>query len=210
MGFRSIVRRMGDRGEEAPTVQLLCLALLFLLGALGGYAYAGYCSDHAQLMLSEYLTDYCRLFSDGEGQAVSLLTAVRLYYSAVLAAFLFGFTAIGTLVIPAVAGTLGFTAMFAVSCFARVYGRAGVALALGALGLRLVFTLPCFLWTASYAWRSAAALIPLPRGKRSAPALYDGGRFYRLFVCVVLLMIGVCFERYITPQLFHLALQGIF
>ena len=204
MGVRSFVRQM--QSAEAPTIQMLCLALLFLLGALCGSAYSGYCSDHAQLMLSEYLAGYCQLFAEGGQGAVSLFSAVRLYYGAVLLAFLFGFTAIGTLVIPAIAGAFGFTSMFAVSCFTQVYGRTGVALALGALGLRLVFTLPCFLWLGSYAWQAASSLLPLPRGKRCAPVLYDGSYFYRLFVCVVLLMIGVCFERYITPNLFHLAL----
>lgn len=204
MGVRSWVRRM--RGAEAPDIQMLCLALLFLLGAAGGYAYSGYCSDHAQLMLSEYLADYCELFRRGGESAVPLFAAVRLYYGAVLVSFLFGFTAVGTLVIPAVAGAFGFTTMFAIACFVRAYGRWGVAMALGALGLRLVFTLPCFLWLGSYAWRAASSLLPWPRGKRCAPVLYDGSCFYRLFVCVVLLMIGVCFERYITPHLFHLSL----
>ena len=137
---------------------------------------------------------------------VPLLTAVRLYYGAVLLSFLFGFTAIGTLVIPAIAGTFGFTSMFAIACFVQVYGRGGAVLALGALGVRLVFTLPCFLWLGSYAWQASSSLLPWPRGKRCAPVFYDGSCFYRLFVCVVLLMIGVCFERYITPNLFHLAL----
>ena len=82
VGFRSFVRRM--QGAEAPTVQMLCLSLLFLLGAAGGYAYAGYCGDHAQLMLSEYLTGYCELFQRGVENAVPLLTAVRLYYGAVV------------------------------------------------------------------------------------------------------------------------------
>lgn len=204
VGFRSFVRRM--QSAEAPTVQMLCLSLLFLLGAAGGYAYAGYCGDHAQLMLSEYLTGYCELFQRGVESAVPLLTAVRLYYGAVVLSFLFGFTAIGTLVVPALAGAFGFTSMFAIACFVQVYGRQGAVLALGALGVRLVFTLPCFLWLGSYAWRAASSLLPWPRGKRCAPALYDGSCFYRLFVCVVLLMIGVCFERYITPNLFHLAL----
>ena len=204
VGFRSFVRRM--QGAEAPTVQMLCLSLLFLLGAAGGYAYAGYCGDHAQLMLSEYLTGYCELFQRGVESAVPLLTAVRLYYGAVVLSFLFGFTAIGTLAVPALAGAFGFTSMFAIACFVQVYGRQGAVLALGALGVRLVFTLPCFLWLGSYAWRAASSLLPWPRGKRCAPVLYDGSCFYRLFVCVVLLMIGVCFERYITPNLFHLAL----
>lgn len=204
VGLRSFVRRM--QTADTPAVQMLCLSLLFLFGAAGGYAYAGYCGDHAQLMLSEYLSGYCELFERGAESVVPLLTAVRLYYGAVLLSFLFGFTAIGTLVIPAIAGTFGFTSMFAIACFVQVYGRGGAVLALGALGVRLVFTLPCFLWLGSYAWQASSSLLPWPRGKRCAPVFYDGSCFYRLFVCVVLLMIGVCFERYITPNLFHLAL----
>ena len=82
-------------------------------------------------------------------------------------------------------------------------------LALSALGIRLLFTLPCFLWAGSCAWQSALSLLPGHRGKRCAPPASISVYFYRFVVCVVILVIGICFERYLTPYLFHFALQGI-
>ena len=210
MGLGFFVRHLRVKpSASSSSVQMVCLALLFLFGAVGGYLYSGYCDDHASVMLSEYLNGYCQLFGSGGESAVSLFSAIRLYYGYIILAFLFGFTVIGVLVIPALSAVYGFTAMFAIGCFARIYGRYGVWLAMSVLGVRLLFTIPCFLWIASHAWSAAASLLPGPRGKRCAPVIYDSSYFYRLFVCVVLLMIGVGMERYVTPHLFHLALQGL-
>lgn len=203
------MRPVRGRPGQALTVQILCLGCLFALGMLGGYIYAGYCGDSSQLALSEYLTGYCALYEAGAVQAVSLFTAVRLYFSYVLAAFLLGFLSIGVVVLPVLSGAYGFMTMFAVSCFVQVYGRSGSLLALAAFGPRALFSVPCFLWVAAYAWASASSLATGPRGKRCAPVVYDSAYFYQLFLCVVLLMIGICVERYVTPHLFQWALGRV-
>ena len=85
-------------------------------------------------------------------------------------------------------------------------------LALGALAVRLVFTLPCFLALAEAAWPMSIELFLLSfgRGKRSAPVLY-GSRYFLLFVlCAVILAVGVCCERLVTPLLFRLAMGEVF
>ena len=118
----------------------------------------------------------------------------------------------GAALIPALSGLFGFCSMYAVSCFVRCYGRAGVLLALGALAVRLVFTLPCFLALAEAAWPMSIELFLLSfgRGKRSAPVLY-GSRYFLLFVlCAVILAVGVCCERLVTPLLFRLAMGEVF
>ena len=202
-------QRVSAKPVQSAGIPMICLALLFLLGAFGGYLYAGYCVDQSALLLEEYLDGYCQLFAGGAEQTVPLGSAMRLYYGDLVLAFLLGFTPLGALLIPVVAAVSGFTGMFAVGCFTQVYGRYGVALALSALGIRLLFTLPCFLWAGSYAWQSALSLLPGHRGKRCAPPASISVYFYRFVVCVVILVIGICFERYLTPYLFHFALQGI-
>ena len=206
-----LLRRVSGRPvpESGPGAQMLLLAALFLAGALGGYWYAVYCSGHSALLLADYLEGYCLLYGDEVQRSVPLFSALRLYYGGLIGAFFFGFTGLGVLVIPAIAALSGFTAMFAVGCFALIYGRAGVLLALAALGIRLLFTLPCLFWAGSHAWSAALALLPGRRGKRCAPVVYDGPYFYRLLVCVVLLAVGVCLERCLTPYLFHAALLGL-
>ena len=209
MGLKKWARRSRVGPGQALTVQLLCLGVLFALGMLGGYLYAGYCANSSQLVLSDYLTGYCALYQQGAVEAVSLFTAVRLYFSYVLAAFLLGFLSIGVVALPVLSGLYGFLTMFAVSCFVRVYGRAGSLLAMAVFGPRVLFTVPCFLWVASYAWACSSALVTGRHGKRCAPVTYDSAYFYRLFLCVVVLMIGICVERYVTPSLFQWALNRI-
>ena len=209
MGLKKWARRSRVGPGQALTVQLLCLGVLFALGMLGGYLYAGYCANSSQLVLSDYLTGYCALYQQGAVEAVPLFTAVRLYGSYVLAAVLLGFLSIGVFVLPVLSGAYGFVTMFAVACFVQVYGRGGILLALAAFAPRVLFTVPCFLWTAAYAWASASARATGGRGRRCAPVVYDSAYFYRLSLCVVWLVFGIFVERYMTPSLFQWALGAV-
>ena len=190
--------------------RLLLLALAFLAGALGGHLYAGSCGEEAWEALGQYLGDYCRLY-DGGGMEISLLSCVVMYFGYAVLLFLLGFSAAGVVLIPALSGVFGFFTMYTVSCFVRCYGRAGAALALGAMVVRLVFTLPCFFLLAEAAWPLSTELFALSfgRGKRSSPVLY-GSRYFLWFVlCAVILALGVFCERLLTPLLFRLALGAI-
>ena len=209
MGQKRWGRRARVRPVDVFAVQILCLGLLYALGMLSGFFYACYCAESARLVLSEYLTGYCALYEAGTVRRGSLLTSVRLYFGEPLAAFLLGFVPVGVAVVPLLAVASGFLSMFAVACFVQVYGRAGCLPALAAFGPRMLFTVPCFLWVAACAWASASSRLPGTRGKRCAPALDRGAYVYRLFVCVVLLMLGVCVEQFVAPALFEWALSGI-
>ena len=209
MGLKRWARRFRTGAGQALTVQLLCLGVLFGLGMLGGYLYADYCSESSRLALSAYLTEYCALYEEGSVETASLFTAVRLYFSYTAGAFLLGFLAIGVLAVPVLTATYGFLTMFAVASFSQVYGRGGTLLALAVFGPRALFTIPCYLWVAAGAWTASAVLTTRSDGKRCAPMVtYDSAYFYRLFLCVVVLMLGVCVERYITPALFRWALAA--
>ena len=203
------MRRVRPAPGHALQVQILCLGVMFALGMLGGYLYAGYCGSQARLSLSEYLAGYCALYEEGAVEAVPLLTAVRLYGSYVLAAVLLGFLSIGVIVLPILSGAYGFVTMFAVACFVQVYGRGGTLLALAAFAPRVLFTVPCFLWAAAYAWASASARATGWKGRRCAPVVYDSAYFYRLSLCVVWLVFGIFVERYVTPSLFRWALGAV-
>ena len=83
--------------------------------------------------------------------------------------------------------------------------------ALGALAVRLVFTLPCFFLLAGAAWPLSTELFSLSfgRGKRSSPVLYGSRYFLWFALCGVVLALGVFCERMLTPLLFRLALGAI-
>ena len=207
MRGRMVLRTIRLGGWDPNLIRLLLLALAFLAGALGGHLYAGSCGEEAWEALGQYLGDYCRLY-DGGGVEISLLSCVVMYFGYAVLLFLLGFSAAGVVLIPALSGVFGF---FSVSCFVRCYGRAGAALALGAMVVRLVFTLPCFFLLAEAAWPLSTELFALSfgRGKRSSPVLY-GSRYFLWFVlCAVILALGVFCERLLTPLLFRLALGAI-
>ena len=210
MRGRMVLRTIRLGGWDPNLIRLLLLALAFLAGALGGHLYAGSCGEEAWEALGQYLGDYCRLY-DGGGVEISLLSCVVMYFGYAVLLFLLGFSAAGVVLIPALSGVFGFFTMYTVSCFVRCYGRAGAALALGAMVVRLVFTLPCFFLLAEAAWPLSTELFALSfgRGKRSSPVLY-GSRYFLWFVlCAVILALGVFCERLLTPQQFRLALGAI-
>ena len=210
MRGRMVPRTIRLGGWDPNLIRLLLLALAFLAGALGGHLYAGSCGEEAWEALGQYLGDYCRLY-DGGGVEISLLSCVVMYFGYAVLLFLLGFSAAGVVLIPALSGVFGFFTMYTVSCFVRCYGRAGAALALGAMVVRLVFTLPCFFLLAEAAWPLSTELFALSfgRGKRSSPVLY-GSRYFLWFVlCAVILALGVFCERLLTPLLFRLALGAI-
>lgn len=210
MRGRMVLRTIRLGGWDPGLVRLLLLALTFLGGALAGHLYAGSCGQEAWEALGQYLGDYCRLYNGG-GIEISLLSCVVMYFGYAVLLFLLGFSAAGVVLIPALSGMFGFFTMYTVSCFVRCYGRAGAALALGAMVVRLVFTLPCFFLLAGAAWPLSTELFSLSfgRGKRSSPVLY-GSRYFLWFVlCGVILALGVFCERMLTPLLFRLALGAI-
>ena len=207
MRGRMMLRTIRLGGWDPDSMRLLLLALAFSAGALAGHLYAGACGEEAWEALGQYLGDYCRAYEGGGGE-ISLLSCVVMYFGYAVLLFLLGFSAAGVLLIPALSGMFGFFTMYTVSCFVRCYGRAGAALALGAMAVRLVFTLPCFFLLAGAAWPLSTELFALSfgRGKRSSPVLY-GSRYFLWFVlCAVILALGVFCERMLTPLLFRLAL----
>lgn len=210
MRGRTVLRTIRLGPWDPSLLRSLLLALFFLTGAMMGHLYAGACGEEAHTALEEYLRDYCAVYDAG-GVAVSMASCIAIYFGYVLLVFLLGFSSAGVALIPALTGLFGFLSMYTVSCFVRCYGRSGVLLALGVLAVRLIFTLPCFLALAGEAWPLSIELFSLSfgRGKRSAPVLYSGRYFILFVVCVAILTVGVCCERFLTPLLFRLALGRV-
>lgn len=210
MRGRTVLRAIRFGPWEPSLLRGLLLGLFFLTGALIGHLYAGSCGGDAQAALDQYLIDYCIVYDAG-GVAPPLLICVLLYFGYAALLFLLGFSSAGMALIPALSGLFGFFTMYTISCFVRCYGRAGVLLSMGALLIRLLFTLPCFLALAGEAWPLSIELFALSfgRGKRSAPVLY-GSRYFLLFLlCAAILAAGVCCERLLTPLLFRLAMGAV-
>lgn len=210
MRGRPVLHRIELGAWEPSMLREVLLALFFLAGALAGHVYALCCDEGAQAELGRYLRDFCAVYDAG-GTASSLWSCAVLYFGGGVLVFLLGFSCAGVALIPALAALFGFLSMYTVSCFVRCFGRAGVVLAMGLMGIRLLFTLPCFFALADKAWPLSTELFALSfgRGKRSAPVLYGSQYVLLLVLCLVILAVGVCCERLAAPLLFRLALGEV-
>ena len=187
---------------------MLLLALFFLGGAILGQVLAGRVPGETGLELRQYLEDYVRL--GGEVSPGAAVSAAAVYFRYPLLAFLLGFASIGVVLLPVSAAAFGFFLSFAVCCFTAAFGPDGVLLALAALGLRCVVTMPCFFLLASSSYGTAAGLaaVSFGSGRRTAPAC---GRveWRRFGACSLALAAGVCGELTLTPALLRLALERV-
>ena len=187
---------------------MLLLALFFLCGAILGQVLAGRVPGETGLELRQYLEDYVRL--GGEVSPGAAVSAAAVYFRYPLLAFLLGFASIGVVLLPVSAAAFGFFLSFAVCCFTAAFGPDGVLLALAALGLRCVVTMPCFFLLASSCCGTAAGLaaVSFGSGRRTAPAC---GRvdWRRFGACSLALAAGVCGELTLTPALLGLALERV-
>ena len=210
MRARPLLRTIRLGPADPSLFRRTLLALFFIAGALAGYFCARSWDAAAQSALGGYLTDYCTVYEAG-GISPSLGECVLLYFGYTVLAFLFGFASVGVVLIPAMAGLFGFLTMYTVSAFVCCFGRQGAALAAGVLLVRLLFTLPCFFAMAEAAWplSTELAMLAFGHGRRSAPVLYGSRYFVVFLLCVVILVLGVFCERFLTPLLFQLAVRGL-
>ncbi len=190
--------------------QLIVLCALFAVGVLLGWRLYGNIAQQSSQQLQEYLTGYSELMADTGAAPTSLLSALFLYFRYPLLIFIFGFSALGIVLIPLLCVAEGFFLSFAVTSFVVSMGREGVLLALAALGVRCLFTLPCILFLALQAMDAAQQIGKQGTvGHRKNRAIYEPVYFLRFGACVLILLLGVVLEVTLVPKLFQLALTAI-
>ena len=189
---------------DPATMCVLLLAVCFLLGGLFGHLYAANCDAAVQDSFRQYLSDCCLLFEQA-GAKISMGRTILLYFGVVCVTFLFGFSALGTVMIPLFSVGFGFVAVYTVSCFVQTFGRTGAVLAAALTAMRLLFTLPCFLAVAGEALPHSFRLasIMIGRGKRVGQVSLNGQCIGVFVVCVICLCVGIICERLLTPMLFR-------
>ena len=185
---------------DPPRTRLYILCLFFAAGMLAGHLACRAVPSDDLTALRSYVMGYAQLSSEERGCA-GLAQVVWVYFRYPAAAFLLGFTAWGVMLIPLVCAAQGFFLSFAVQCFAAALGKQGVVLALAALGLRCLFTIPCLLTIAAdsfaCAWRRAERQKPEVRDRRS------------VIICVFVLLTGTVAECALVPRLFAWLMPGL-
>lgn len=120
--------------------------------------------------------------------------------------FLFGFSALGLAVIPAVLGAEGFTLAFSVSAFLRVYGAAGYLPALAALGLGGFAALPALVVLGLQGWQTSGRLAErLKTGRKTA--IYDGDYWEGCALCGFLTVLRIIIEKFAVLPLLAAAIE---
>lgn len=207
---RFFVHGLRLKRPEPMSLYAVFLSLCILFGAAGGYLVAASCDPSVQTALGDYLRDYCTLLETGD-PGVSILECAFLFLGPEIAVFLASFSPFGVLMVPLFAALYGFGAMYTVTCFVMTYGRQGIATAISLFSVRLVFSMPCFLALGAESWPicSRSFFLGIGRKGRHEPQVYRK-RFFLVFLwCCLLLVIGMCCERLLTPRLFSAVVRGL-
>ena len=200
----------GKVGQPSLLPCMLLLAVFFLVGVSLGQFLIRLVPPEVGQELTEYMEAYVGIEADQSIRAC--LTAAFLYFRYPLFVVLFGFSALGIVLIPGATLLFGFLSSFSVSCFTAAFGAKGVWLALAAYGIRCAVTLPCYFVLAVPALIHSIRLTSLlfGRGRRVLPVVYGRIWWIRIAVCSFVLILGVCIDLMLSPVLLHLALDQMF
>ena len=130
---------------SGPSGVLAQLCGLFMLGGVAGCLYAGLAASDGAFALRDFLTDYLAL-TGADRLSPSLWPLLWAEFRWLLAIALLGFTALGSMGVPALFFVRGFLFSFSVGCFCRVFGWPGLLPALALFGLPALMWAPAFFW----------------------------------------------------------------
>ena len=202
-------RNFLNKGTFLPP--LLILLLCCLCGIILGQVYANRISESVITEIKRYLKDYICLDSIRESSLEAFFSTLWGYFRYPIISFLLSFSAIGVLLLPVVALIFGFFLSFSVSCFTAAYGIHGVVLSFAVIGVRCMVTLPCFMIVSVHAFRKSAFMVGSVFGRGRRAIAPQSGLSYLRCLCILLLILilGVCVDMYLSPQFLRLALEQI-
>lgn len=211
MRVRNSLRIVSIKPAERSFCYVVILAAFFLGGSFAGVQFFEYSVENSQIDIAGYLLDFCEIARSvpTEGSIFRTISSF-FFYPAVV--FLSGLSPLGIILIPVFAFSFGFGTIFTVQCFLSAFSRVGIVPVFALLSVRLTVTLVCFLCLAVEAlpqsWRIAQ--VTIRSGKHSESVCHGRRLAVLALLCSIVLALGVCWERFLTPVLFRLALEKIF
>ena len=203
------LKKGGARLSFGGRLAILCLS--FLAGLFLGWRVSALPGVQENQQLGQYLAGYSQWMVHADASPASYLNAATLYFRYPFLAFLFGFTSLGVVLIPLLCITEGFFLSFAVTSFATAMEKNGILVALCALGIRCIVTVPCILFLAACAMDASEQLRQRGSfGFQKNRAIYNSVYFARFGVCAVVLLFGALLETAVVPRLFELIESKIF
>jgi len=197
---KRVFGRFGRFGASGPAALAVC-AILFSGGAIAGVFFSR-CVGGAD-PAAAYVRGLAETAASGENvlPGLGVLIPGELVFPAL--AFAFGFSALGTALVPLLSAARGLALAFSVSLVVRVLGKEGVAFALALFAPDALASLPCFFILSVQSLGASSRLF----SAASRPEQFPGGKvfgrcyFGRAAVCLfVPSLLAVC-DKYL---LFHL------
>jgi len=147
------------------------------------------------------MSGYIAQILDGTHVVPGILSTLWMTGRVHLLVLFLGFSLLGTLCLPVVAGVRGFYLSFSIAAFIRAFGLGGWPVAFVLFGAGALITVPCFFLLATQAFATSANLgrSLLGGGKLSVRTLYSRAYVMRTAFCVVGLLSAVLVELYLTP-----------
>ncbi|MDR3209219.1 MAG: stage II sporulation protein M [Oscillospiraceae bacterium] len=189
MNYRIFSRR-APASPRTPT-GLVLFSVLFAAGCVAGTAAAG------AIVPTELLREHL-LTRETAAFLPNFFAAAR--YP--LAALFFAFSVLGVICIPALGAVRGFFLCFSISSIVRVFGAAGIPLALTLVLPGALFAVPCLFVLSSQAFTASAQLLKsvLSGAVKLAPP-YGSGFLPRVAVCAAILAASALAETLWIPSL---------
>lgn len=187
------------------------MLLCCLGGILLGQVYANRISESVIFEIKSYLKNYICLDGIRDYSTEAFFSTFWGYFRYPLISYLLGFSSIGILLLPFVSLVFGFLLSFFVSCFTAAYGTHGILLSLAVIGVRCIVTLPCFLLISVHSFGRSLRLVRLAFGSGRHTASAESGAVHFKTLCIfsVILILGVCADVFVSPQILRLVLESV-
>lgn len=193
--------------QHAPntsiSVSLAILSAILLCGVVAGCITASYIGGDSGKTLSDYMTRYVTSIGSEAG-AISLLpgTAWNIYKYPIFA-FVFGFTVLGIVLIPATVALRGFFLAFSIGTMIRLFGYQGMVLALAIFGIQTLIGIPCLLVISAQGFAAARSFARMMSGGKRVVigSVFPKGYFLIFGVCMAALFAVTLLEVFVTPKI---------
>ena len=155
--------------------------------------------DHSA-SLTAYLNRYIALLPEGESVLPTFFSSFCDFFLFPVFLFFSGFTALGVFVGPLVISFRVFLLSYAISSFFHVFGPAALTAVLAVFGLDLLVSMPVLF---AVGFRAFLSSLGLARGALIGQGyrLQVAEHFALFSVCSVLLLLAVCLQWSVMPQL---------
>ena len=181
---------------------LMVCAIFFAAGVVMGTFSARSLDLTETLALYTSISAYINQIADGTYVSPGFLSVLWLTGRYHLLALFLGFSLLGVLCLPVLAGVQGFYLSFSIAAFIRAFGAEGWPLAFSLFGIGALITIPCFFLLSTQAFATSAQLgRGVWEGKVQLRTLCHRGYIIRTAICFVGILAAVLIELHVTPVL---------